>query len=98
MLAALNQLKFVDIITFCLGAVIGILSFSRLLDYLLEHHKSVTMAFLVGLMIGTLRLPYEKITTTMDSMIPVILAAVIGFILVVVLEKQFEKYHLHWEA
>ncbi|AUB55904.1 MULTISPECIES: DUF368 domain-containing protein [Methanobacterium] len=98
MLAALNQLKFVDILTFCLGAVIGILSFSRLLDYLLKNHKSVTMAFLVGLMIGTLRLPYEKITTSMDSMIPVILAGLFGFVLVIVLEKQFEKHNLHWEA
>jgi putative membrane protein len=98
MLAALNQLKFVDIIVFCLGAVIGILSFSRLLNYLLEHHKSVTMAFLVGLMIGTLRLPYGRIVTSMDSVIPVIVAAVVGFVLVIVLEKQFEKYHLHWEA
>ncbi len=98
MLAALNQLKFADIFTFCLGALIGILSFSRILNYLLEHHKSVTMAFLVGLMVGTLRLPYEKITTTMDSFIPVIIAGIVGFILVIVLEKQFEKHHLHWEA
>jgi putative membrane protein len=97
MLAALNQLKFVDIITFGVGAVIGILSFSRILNYLLPHHKSITMAFLVGLMVGTLRLPYQKITTSMDSVIPVIMAAAIGFILVIVLEKQFEKYHLHWE-
>ncbi|BDZ71963.1 DUF368 domain-containing protein [Methanobacterium petrolearium] len=98
MLAALNQLKFVDIITFGLGAVIGILSFSRILNYLLEHHKSITMAFLVGLMVGTLRLPYQKITTSMDSVIPVIVAAAIGFILVIILEKQFEKYNLQWEA
>ncbi|HHY00363.1 MAG TPA: DUF368 domain-containing protein [Methanothermobacter sp.] len=98
MLAALNQLKFADIITFCLGALIGILSFSRLLDYLLKHHKSITMAFLLGLMIGTLRLPYERIATTMDSIVPVLIAGGIGFVLVVVLERQFEKYHLHWEA
>jgi putative membrane protein len=98
MLAALNQLKFLDIITFCAGAVIGILSFSRLLNYLLEHHKSITMAFLVGLMIGTLRLPYQKIVTSMDSIVTVLIAGLIGFILVIILERQFEKYHLHWEA
>ncbi|BDZ69299.1 DUF368 domain-containing protein [Methanobacterium ferruginis] len=97
MLAALNQLKFSDIITFCVGAVIGILSFSRILNYLLEHHKSITMAFLVGLMVGTLRLPYQKIATSMDSIIPIIIAGVIGFALVIILERQFEKYQLHWE-
>lgn len=98
MLAALNELKLLDITVFMVGAVIGLLSFSRLLDYLLDHHKSISMAFLVGLMIGTLRLPYQKIVSTMDSIIPVIVAGVIGLVLVVVLEKQFEKYHLHWEA
>lgn len=99
MLAALNNLDFAVIITFILGAIIGILSFSRLLDYLLEHHKSITMAFLVGLMIGTLRLPYTKIMTTMgDNIIAVIISGIIGFFLVIFLEKQFEKYHLHWEA
>jgi putative membrane protein len=56
------------------------------------------MAFLVGLMIGTLRLPYERIITTMDSIVPVIVAGVFGFLLVVILERQFEKYHLQWEA
>ena len=98
MLNALNELKIVEIIIFMLGALIGILSFSRLLDYLLDHHKSITMAFLVGLMIGTLRLPYTKISTTMDSVWPVLIAAVIGFALVIILEKQFEKYHIPWEA
>ncbi len=99
MLNALNNLDFAVIITFILGAIIGILSFSRLLNYLLEHHKSVTMAFLVGLMIGTLRLPYDKITASMgDNIIVVIVAGVIGFVLVIFLEKQFEKHHIHWEA
>jgi putative membrane protein len=99
MLASLNNMELSVIITFIIGAIIGILSFSRLLNYLLEHHKSVTMAFLVGLMIGTLRLPYSKIVTTMgDNILAVIIAGVIGFFLVIILEKQFEKYHLHWEA
>lgn len=98
MLQALNQLKIVDIVTFGIGALIGILSFSRLLDYLLNNHKSVTMAFLVGLMMGTLRLPYQKITSTMDSLWPIFLAGVLGFVLVIILEKQFEKYHVPWEA
>ncbi|MDP3066728.1 MAG: DUF368 domain-containing protein [Methanobacteriaceae archaeon] len=98
MLQSLNQLKIVDIVIFGMGALIGILSFSRLLDYLLNNHKSVTMAFLVGLMVGTLRLPYQKITSTMDSLWPIFLAGVLGFVMVIILEKQFEKYHVPWEA
>ncbi len=92
MINALNNLQLAEIITFILGALIGILSFSRVLDYLLTHHKSITMAFLVGLMIGTLRLPYEKITVSMESPIPIIIAAIIGFAVVFILERRFESH------
>lgn len=94
MINALNNLQFVEIITFIAGALVGILSFSRILDYLLIHHKSVTMAFLVGLMIGTLRLPYEKIVVSAESPILIVAAAVIGFIVVFILEKRFESHPL----
>ena len=94
MINALNNLQFVEIITFGVGALVGILSFSRILDYLLIHHKSVTMAFLVGLMIGTLRLPYQKIVVNMESPIPIVIAAVIGFAIVFILEKRFESHPL----
>lgn len=94
MINALNNLQLVEIITFIAGALVGILSFSRILDYLLIHHKSVTMAFLVGLMIGTLRLPYEKIVVSMESPIPIVIAAIIGFAIVFILEKRFESHPL----
>ena len=91
MITVLNNMQFTEIIVFGTGALIGILSFSRFLDYLLIHYKSITMSFLVGLMIGTLRLPYEKIVVSMDYIIPAIIAAIIGFILVFVMEKKFEN-------
>jgi len=94
MINALNNLQLIEIITFVAGALIGILSFSRILDYLLIHHKSVTMAFLVGLMIGTLRLPYQKIVVSIESPIPIVIAAVIGFAIVFILEKRFESHPL----
>lgn len=94
MINVLNNLQFAEIITFVAGALVGILSFSRVLDYLLTHHKSITMAFLVGLMIGTLRLPYEKIVASMESPIPIVIAAIIGFAIVFILEKRFESHPL----
>lgn len=36
------------------GCVVGLLAFSRLLKWLLAHHHDGTMAFLVGLMLGSL--------------------------------------------
>ena len=93
MLNALNSLNFSEIITFCVGALIGILGFSKLLNYLLENHESITMAFLIGVMIGTLRLPVMMVTTTIPgdliSWVICAVLAIIGLVLIIVLESKF---------
>ncbi|BDH79332.1 DUF368 domain-containing protein [Methanothermobacter tenebrarum] len=91
MLKALARVSIPDIITFILGAAIGILSFSKFLDYLLKNHEAVTMAFLVGLMIGTLRLPYSKMAVIQStpSLIIAVTIAIIGFFIVFLIEKRF---------
>ncbi len=61
MLEALRGLKFSYIASFLVGAIISLVISSRVLAYLLKKHHSKTMWFLVGLMIGALRLPFEKI-------------------------------------
>jgi len=54
------------IIVFCLGCLIGLLSFSRLLNYLLTNFRQPTMAFLTGLMIGSMPKiwPWKEILET----------------------------------
>ena len=49
---------------FLLGIVVGILSFARLLDWLLANFHSIVMAVLVGLMLGSLRKiwPFQALT------------------------------------
>ncbi|MDI3484550.1 MAG: putative rane protein [Methanobacteriaceae archaeon] len=91
MLGALIRFSILDIIAFIIGAAIGIISFSRFLDYLLRNHESMTMAFLVGLMIGTLRLPYGKmsIIQSTPSLIPAVIIAILGFFIVFLIEKRF---------
>ena len=92
MLNALNSRNLIEILVFGIGAVIGILGFSKLLNYLLEKYESATMAFLIGIMVGTLRLPIMKITSTIQgSWIPCIILALIAFVLIIVLEKKFKK-------
>lgn len=92
MLNALNSRNILEIAVFCIGALIGILGFSKILNYLLEKYESATMAFLIGIMVGTLRLPIMKITATVQgSWIPCIILAVIAFALIIVLEKKFKK-------
>lgn len=48
----------VPIAVFMVGMVAGIVSFSRLLHYLLRRWHDVTMAALLGLMVGSLRVLY----------------------------------------
>ena len=92
MLNALNSRNLIEIIVFGIGAVIGILGFSKLLNYLLEKYESATMAFLIGIMLGTLRLPIMKITATIKgSYIPCLILAIIAFAIIIVLEKKFKK-------
>jgi putative membrane protein len=56
----------VIILIFCLGCLIGLLSFSRLLNYLLTNSHQVTMAFLTGLMVGSMPKiwPWKEILAT----------------------------------
>jgi putative membrane protein len=42
-----------QILAFAAGCLFGLLAFSRLLRWLLEHYRSATMAALLGLMIGS---------------------------------------------
>ncbi|MCD8522890.1 MAG: DUF368 domain-containing protein [Saccharospirillaceae bacterium] len=53
-LGAVKQLDFQLLGTFALGAVFGLLAFSRLLSWLLHHYKSAMFALLTGFMAGSL--------------------------------------------
>ena len=37
-----------------IGCLFGLLAFTRLLNYLLERYRNLTIAFLIGLMVGSL--------------------------------------------
>ncbi len=54
-LNALNARDIPYVAVFILGAVVGLGVFSKLLGYLLDRHHDLTMAALVGLMLGALR-------------------------------------------
>ena len=54
------------IIVFCLGCLIGLLSFARLLNYFLKNFRPLTLAFLTGLMVGSIKKiwPWKEIIQT----------------------------------
>lgn len=87
MLAALHNMDSTLVAVFMAGALVGLLSMVRVMGYLLRKHKSVTMAFLVGLMLGALRLPYQNVVASAFSLPLVLVSGIIGFFLVVILEK-----------
>ena len=98
MLNALHQLHFTEIIVFVIGALIGILGFSKILNYLLKHHEEITMAFLIGVMLGSLRVPLFEISNAVSmnfcmnfsGLLPCIIVAVIAFVIIVIMETKFD--------
>ncbi|MCA9139750.1 MAG: DUF368 domain-containing protein [Planctomycetales bacterium] len=53
---AKGQIDFPSVLqfgVFALGCLFGLLAFSRILSWMLDHHRDVTMAALVGLMVGS---------------------------------------------
>ncbi len=51
---AIGHFEFSVIVPFALGAVSGLMLFSRLLVWLLKHHYRVTLATIVGMLVGSL--------------------------------------------
>lgn len=93
MLGALYGFRIIEIFVFIIGAVIGILGFSKILNYLIKNHKEVTMAFLIGVMVGSLDLPLNLVisntTLNMGGILPCVISAVVAFVLIFILETRF---------
>ncbi|MCB5162031.1 DUF368 domain-containing protein [Marinomonas algarum] len=53
-LSAVKGLDITIIMVFAAGALVGLLSFSKVLNYLLTHARSMTLALLTGIMLGAL--------------------------------------------
>ena len=73
----------VSVVSFVAGAAVGILTFSRVVEWALEEHHEVTLTFLVALMVGALRFPAAKVLGAPGSwpasrVVAVLLAAVVG--------------------
>ncbi|TKB52770.1 DUF368 domain-containing protein [Ferrimonas aestuarii] len=115
-LGAITGREFDIIGIFLVGAVLGILSFSHVLSFLLKRFHGATLAFLTGLLIGTLgkiwpwkqtltwrtnskgeQVPllqenltptqFEQLTGDHSQLMLAIACAVVGFTLVLILEK-----------
>ena len=105
MVDAISSMNLVVIIIFMAGAAAGLISFARLLGWLLLRHHDMTIALLCGFMLGSLRrvYPWQSIHTGVHvnttpplwqaggvnlEPLAALLLAVLGFVLVLVLERQ----------
>ncbi|WP_435156149.1 DUF368 domain-containing protein [Haladaptatus sp. DFWS20] len=81
------------VITFILGAGIGVLTISKIVSWALDHYRAATLTFLVSLMVGALRFPVEKIFAadtfawTPTVLGGAVLAAIIGGGAVLLLDR-----------
>lgn len=67
---AVSELNIPVIVIFVIGAAVGIVSFSHLLSWLLKHWHDVTVAVLMGFMVGSLNKVWpwkETVETYLDN-------------------------------
>lgn len=59
-LGAVRALDIASLASVALGCVVGIVGFSRILSWLLKHYEAITVAALVGFMLGSLRKIWDE--------------------------------------
>ncbi|MBO3097382.1 DUF368 domain-containing protein [Gelidibacter pelagius] len=66
---ALHDFDFKRIAIFAIGALIGLLSFSRVLKWLFKHYKNTTLAVLTGFIFGSLNKiwPWKETLTVLEK-------------------------------
>ncbi|MBO6829103.1 MULTISPECIES: DUF368 domain-containing protein [unclassified Allomuricauda] len=65
-LDAVHERDFKIILTVGIGAIFGLLSFARLLKWMFNHYKNITLALLTGFILGSLNKiwPWKKVLET----------------------------------
>jgi putative membrane protein len=69
-LNAINNLEWILLLSFGAGAICGLMSFSRVLSWLLHHYHQLTVATLIGFLIGSLNVTWpwkEPIDTIINQ-------------------------------
>jgi putative membrane protein len=99
-ISAVNDLDLTYLAVFALGAIFGLAAFVSLLRWLLDHQARITMAVIVGLMLGSLRAlwPWQdadrNLLAPSSDVLSVILLALAGVAIVAVLLWVERRLHL----
>lgn len=90
MINVIHQISVIEIIVFLVGAGLGFMSMSRVIKYMLENHKQLTVATLIGIMLGSMRVPAQHIVTAPISTLPIcLIIGIIGMAIVLYVETKF---------
>lgn len=68
-LSSIKDFKITTILTFILGCVVGLLSFSKFLNWLFKKYHDVTVAALTGFLVGSLNKiwPWKEVISTREN-------------------------------
>lgn len=88
-LSSIKDFKITTILTFIVGCVVGLLSFSKFLNWLFKKYHDVTVAALTGFLIGSLNKvwPWKEVLSTRENS----KGEIVPFIETNVLPNQFHE-------
>lgn len=66
------------VVTFLCGGVVGLFTVAYAVQFALEQYRSATLAFLVSLMLGSLRLPAVEVAVASDGTLTSVLSALVA--------------------
>jgi len=89
LLTALTKIDILVIVVFMSGAITGLFSFAKIVDFLFERYRKATLVFLFGLVLGGLREPTTEAFAADPSFLEWVIPAAVGAILVSVLDLFF---------
>lgn len=89
MVEALYTLDLIVITIFMVGGLVGLFGLAKIMDYLLKKGRSVTIAFLFGLMLGALREPLTEAADAAVTPWEVLIPALVGAAIVIILEFRY---------
>jgi putative membrane protein len=82
----IHNFNLLVILVFIFGAVLGLLFSVRIIAFLLKKMEALTLAFLIGLMMGALRLPYIHIISSGLGLIYSLSLGFLGLFVILSLE------------
>ena len=89
---SVNNLEISIIFTFIIGAIAGLISFSKILSWLFNNYKNLTYSIMLGLVIGSIGKVWpwkqnEMVQLANLDMIFSVILVIIGFFMIFIIEK-----------